>query len=104
MRMSRMFGEIESVGVLHRELPRADDPRSRARIVAPLGLNLEDELGELAVGGDLGRSKAGDDLLVSHREDHVPIAPVLKARELCPDRLVPAALLPELCRVHDGEG
>ncbi len=95
--------EIEAVGVLHGELAGADHPGPRAGIVSPLDLDLEDESRELSIRADLARGKAGDHLLVGHGEHHAPVAPVLKARELGTDLLIPAALLPELCGVHDGQ-
>ena len=36
-------------------------------------------------------------------EHHVPVAPVLETRELGTDLLIPAALLPELRGMHDGQ-
>ena len=53
-------------------------PGTWAGIVAPFGLDLEDELGELAVRVDLSRGQAGHDLLVGHGEHHVPVPPVLE--------------------------
>ena len=43
-----------------------------------------------------------DDLLVGHREDHVPLAAVLEPDQLRPDLRVPAALLPDLGGMDDG--
>ena len=96
--------EVEAVGVLHRELPGADHPGSRAGVVAPFDLDLEDQLRQLAVGADLARGKARHHLLMGHGEHHFAVAAVLKARQLGADRLVAAALLPDLGRVHDGQG
>jgi len=63
--------EIETVGVLHRELAGRGSSQPRTGIVAPLDLDLEDESRELSVRADLARGKAGNHLLVGHREHHV---------------------------------
>ncbi len=94
---------VEAVGVLHGELAGADHPGTRARVVTPLDLDLEDQLGQLAVGADLARGEARHHLLVGHGEHHLPVAPVPQPGQLGADLLVPPTLLPQLGRVHDRE-
>ena len=93
--------EVEAVRVLHRELADPDQSAPGARLVAPLGLEVVDDLRELAVGVDLLPGEVGDDLLVRHREDHVAVGAVLEAGQLRTDRVIPATLAPDLGRVDD---
>ena len=97
------FVDVEAVGVLHGELAGPDQTGTRTGIVAPLDLDLEHELGKLAIRADLPGGQARHHLLVGHGEHHVPVAAVLKTRQLGADLLESATLLPELSRVHDGK-
>ena len=87
---------IEGVGVLHEELPRAQHPRARARLVPLLGLDLVPDLRQVAVGADLAGGEPGDDLLVGHAEAHVAAVAVLEPEHLRADRVPAAGLLPDL--------
>ena len=92
---------VAAVGVLHDELAHADQPAAGARLVAPLRLEVIDLHRELAIRLDDVGEEDADDLLVGHREDHVPAVAVLEATQLRPDRVVPAARPPDVGRVDD---
>ncbi len=90
---------IAAVGVLHDELADADQPTPAARLVAELRLEVVDDHGQLAIRLDDVLEEQRDDLLVSHRQDHVPFAAVLEADHLRADLEVATAVLPDLGRM-----
>jgi hypothetical protein len=95
---------VEAVAVQHGELAHADQPGARAGIVAPLGLDVVDQRGQLAVRLDLVAHQVGDDLFVGHRQHHVVVVLVLEATHLRAD-LVPApGLFPQVSRMDHRHG
>ena len=95
---------VQAVAVLHRKLPNPEQPRAGPRIVPPLGLEMVDQLRQLAIGPDLPANQVAHDLFVSHGEHHVAAGTVLKAAHFVA-HLVPAPrLLPDVGRVHDRHG
>ncbi len=91
---------IKGVGVLHRELSNPNQAGSRTSIIAPLGLNLVNQLRHLLVAVDLKASDIGNDLFVGHRKDHIPTDSVVEAAHLAIDRVEAAGLFPDVSRVH----
>ena len=94
--------EVARVRVLHHELADADEAATGARLVAELRLEVVDDHRQLAIALDDVAQEDRDDLLVGHREDHVPLGPVLEADQLRPDLEVAPALLPDLRGMDDG--
>ena len=92
---------VGAVGVLHHELADADEAAAGARLVAPLGLEVIDLLGELPPRPDDVGQQQADDLLVGHGQDHVASVAVLEPGQLGPDRVVAAARPPDVGRVDD---
>ena len=92
---------VGAVGVLHHELADPDEPAARARLVAPLGLEVVDLLRELPPRPDDVGQQQADDLLVGHGQDHVASVAVLEPGQLGPDRVVAAARPPDVGRVDD---
>jgi hypothetical protein len=90
---------VEAVGVLHHELARAQHTGPRPRLVALLGLQVVEDLRQLAVGADLTRDVEGDVLLVRHREHQLGPLAVLELEQLLD--LVATRLAPELGGLHD---
>ena len=96
------FVAVAAVGVLHDELADPDEAAPCAGLVAPLRLEVVDHHRELPVRlHDVGQQQR-DDLLVGHRQDHVPAVPVLEPAQLGPDRVVAPAGSPHVRRVDDG--
>src|SRR6266851_499783 len=87
---------VEGVGVLHEELPGAQHPRARPRLVALLGLDLVPDLREIAIGANLPRGQPRHDFLVRHAQAHVALVPVLEAEHLPADGVPAPRLLPDL--------
>ncbi len=92
--------DIQRVRILHRELADADQAAAGARLVPELGLQVIDDLRQLAVGVDLAGRQVGDDFLVGHRQHQVAFGPILEPRHFRPDRVVAAAGAPEIGRMH----
>ena len=92
---------VAAVGVLHHELADADQAAPGPRLVAPLGLEVVDLQRELAPGLDDVGEEQGDDLLVGHRQDHVPSVAILEPGQLRSDRVEPAARAPDVGGVDD---
>ena len=93
---------VERVRVLHDELARPQDAGARAGLVALLGLEVVEDLRQVAVGAHDLRDVHRHDLLVRHGQHHGRAAAVLELEELGPDRVVAAGLLPPLRRVEHG--
>ncbi len=89
---------VERVGVLHRELARAEDPGARARLVPLLRLHLVEHQRQVAVGAHVAGHVGGDRLLVGHREDHVGALAVLELEQLVD--VVAAGPAPDLGRLE----
>ena len=92
---------VAAVGVLHDELADADQAAAGARLVAALRLEVIDHHRQLAVALDDVREEQPDDLLVGHRQDHVPAVAVLEPGQLRADRVVAPARPPDVGRVDD---
>ena len=73
-------------------------PGARARLVALLGLEVVEDLRQVAVGAHLARDVEGDALLVGHREHQVGAAAVLELEQLVD--VVAAGALPQLRRLQ----
>ena len=97
-----LFVSIQAIGVLHGELAGPDQASPGTRVVAELGLDLVDEPGQPLVRVNLTRRKPGDDLLVGHRQHHLPIPAVAQPDQLPPRRSVPARPLPHVGGLHHG--
>jgi hypothetical protein len=91
---------VERVRVLHDELARAQQARARPRLVAFLGLEVVEQLRQVAVGAHLACDVEGEVLLVRHREDQLGPAAVLQLEDLVD--VVAAGLLPELGGLEHG--
>ena len=91
--------EVAGVRVLHREFADADQSPARPRLVAELRLEVIELEGQLPVGTHDAAQQVGDDLLVCHREHHVPTCAVLEARHLGSDGVVAARLAPDIGRM-----
>ena len=91
---------VEGVGVLHDELARAQHPGARPRLVAPLGLEVVQQLRELPVRAHVARDVEGQVLLVRQGQHELGAAAVLQLEHLVD--VVAAAGPPELGRLEHG--
>src|SRR5205085_10020082 len=82
------------------ELPHAQKPALRARLVAKLRLELVPGLRQLPVAAQLRARDGGEDLLVRHREAQVRSLAILEAEHVLAHHRPAAALLPELARIQ----
>ena len=89
---------VERVGVLHQELPTADDPASRPGLVPVLPLDLVQVHREVAVRGVLTVDERRDDLLVRRPQPELAPGPVLQLEHVVAVGLPPARALPRLGR------
>ena len=92
--------EITAVAVFHDELANPDQSTAAPRLVAELGLEVVDEQWELAIAAHQVVQQACDHLLVGHGQHHVAPGAVLEAEQFRADLLVPAALAPQVRRLH----
>jgi hypothetical protein len=92
---------IAAVGVLHDELAHANEAAAGPWLVPPLRLEVVEHHRQLTVRLDHVGQEQPDDLLVGHRQDHVPAVTVLEPGQLRPDRGVATARLPDVGRVDD---
>jgi hypothetical protein len=90
---------IETVRVLHDELARADQAGAWPWLVTILGLDVVQQLREVAVRPNLARVERHR-LLMGHREHEVPVVAVCELEDLWD--VVAAGCLPELGRRQDG--
>ena len=89
---------IAAIGVLHHELADPDEAAPRAWLVAELGLEVVEPDWQLPVGPDDVPEEVGHDLLVGHRDHHVPVAAVLEPGHLRADLVVAAGFAPQVGR------
>ncbi len=89
---------VEAVGVLHHELPCAQHPGARARLVALLDLEVVDDQRQVAIGAHGLGDVEGDGLLVGHREHELRALAVVQLEQLLD--LDPARLAPRLGRLE----
>jgi hypothetical protein len=94
--------DVQGVGVLHRELPDPEQTGLGTGLVAELGVDLVPDLGQLAIGEQLG-GEDGEDLLLGHAEDQFHIAPVDQPEQVVPHEVVAARLPPDLGGMEGGQ-
>ncbi len=85
---------VEAVGVLHDELPRAQDPGPGAGLVALLELDVVEDQRQVPVGAHDLRHVRRDRLLVGHREHELRVLAVEELEQLRDG--VPAGQPPQL--------
>ena len=103
VRTFETFGvEIEGVGVLHDEFPRAHHAEPRADLVAELRLDLVEVDRELLVAAELPASDVRDDLFMGRADTEVALVAVLQAQQLGTEIAPASGLLPQLGGLHGG--
>ena len=80
-RVEALVGDVERVGVLHRELASAQEAGARAGLVAVLVLDLVDRERQVLVRGVQVLHEQGEDLLVGGRQQVVGVLAVLQAEQ-----------------------
>ncbi len=95
---------VQAIAVKHGEFAHSDQPSPRAGVITEFGLDMVDQLGELAVGLDLTPGQVGDDFLVGHRQHHIVPNAVLEAGHLITDLRPAAGLLPNIGGMHNRHG
>ena len=92
--------EIERVGVLHDELPHAQQSGFRPRLVAKLGLDLVPDLRQLLVAAQLAPRDRRHHLFVRHAEAQVAVEAVLEPEHVLAHDVPAAGFLPDLGRMQ----
>ena len=91
---------VEGVGVLHGELTAAHDAKARTALVAELGLDLVEVLGQLLVAAELLARDVGHHLFTGGLDDKGAPVAVLDAQQLGAHLVESTGLLPQLGRLH----
>ncbi len=97
----RVLVAVERVRVLHRELAAAHQAEARTALVAELGLDVVEVLGQLLVAAQLLARDVGDDLFGGRLDDEVAAMAILHAQQLRAHLVEAAGLLPQLGWLHD---
>ena len=92
--------DIERVGVLHDELPHAQQPGFRTRLIAKFRLDLIPDLRQLFIAAQLPSRYDGDDFLMRHAQAEIAIEAVLEAEHILPHHIPAARFLPDLRRMQ----
>ncbi len=93
---------VEGIGVLHDELAATHQAKAGAALVAELGLDLVEVLGQLLVAFELLARDVGHHLFAGGLDDEVTRVAVLDAQQLGTHLVETAGLLPQLGRLHHG--
>ena len=92
---------IEGVGVLHQELPNAEQPEPGAELVAVLPFHLVEVDGQITVGGQIPRDQGGHDFLLGRPEHQLPVMAVGELEQCVAVQVVATRRLPRSRRKHD---
>ena len=92
---------VERVGVLHQELPAAQDPEPGPQLVAVLPVDLVQVHRQIAIARVLVGDGGGDDLLRGRRQAEAGLPAILETEQLGPVRGVAPAALPQLEGLED---
>src|SRR5262245_19971022 len=95
--------DIKGIGVLHCELPHAEQPGLRSWLVAKLGLNLVPDLRQVAIGTNLAAGDCRKNFLVGHAETHVATGAVFETKHVLAHCFPASAFLPEFRRMESRE-
>ncbi len=95
---------VEAVGVLHGEFAPPHQAEARAALVAELGLDLVEVLGQLLVALELLASDVSDHFLAGRLHHEITAVAVLDAQQLGAHLFEPAGFLPEFGGLDHGHG
>ena len=95
---------VEGVGVLHGELAPTHQAKARTALVAELGLNLVQVLGQLLVAFELLARDVGDDFFAGGLNHEIAPMAVLDAQQLGAHLVKAAGFLPQLSGLHHRHG
>ncbi len=102
-----LIGNIEASGInvkgiriLHDELAHAQQPRSGARLVAELGLNLVPGLRQLPVAAQLVARNIGHDFFVGHAQTEIGALAVFEAKHVVAHDRPASAGFPYFTRIE----
>ncbi len=93
---------VKRVAVFHDELASTHQTEARTDLIAKLRLDLKHVDRELLVARDDLADDIRHDLFVRRPQAEVGVFAVLKTQQLLAVELPPAALFPELARLHNG--
>ena len=93
------FVAVEAVGVLHDEFAPAHQAKARAALVAELGLDLVEVLGQLLVAAQVLPRDVGHGFFAGRLHDEIALVPIPHAQQLGAHGLKAAALGPQLARL-----
>ena len=95
---------VEAVGIFHDELAAAHQAKARAALVAELGLDLVQVLGQLLVAAQVLPGDVGDHFLAGGLDHEIVVVPVLDAQQFGAHFFEAARFLPEFGGLHHGHG
>jgi hypothetical protein len=104
LKVQPLPGLVQGVAVQHGEFADPDQPGPWAGIVAPLGLDMVEQLGQLAVGADFVPHQVRNHFLVGHGQDHIVSGLVLKAAHFSAHLEPAPGFLPDIGRVDHRHG
>ena len=97
-------GGVQSVAVEHGKFTHADQASARARVIAPLGLDVIDQGRELAVRTNLIPHQRRDHLFVGHRQHHIAPGFVFETSHFRANLVPASGFLPDIRRLHHRHG
>ena len=95
---------VKAVGVFHGELATTHQAKTRAALVAELGLDLVEVFGQLFVAAHFLAHHVGHHLFAGRLDHEVAAVAVLDAQKLRAHLVKATGLLPQLGRLHHGHG
>ena len=95
---------VKAVGVLHDELAPTHQAKTRAALVAELGLDLVEILGQLLVAAEFLAGDVRHHFFAGGLHHIVALMAVLDAQQLGAHLIETAGFLPKLGGLHDGHG
>src|ERR1043166_2311005 len=92
--------QVEGIGILHDELPHAEQAALGTKLVAELGLDLIPDLRELLVAAQFATGDACHDLFVRHAEAQGTSEAIFQSKQIVAHPTPAAGPLPYLSRVE----
>ena len=89
--------QIETIGVLHRELPGSQKTRLGSGFIPELRLDLIPDLRQLPIGAKFVAGNGSEYFLMSHAQAQLAVRPIPETKQILTHELPASRFLPKFC-------